>query len=316
MKRKMIGLALGGGTLRGMAHIGALEALEENNISVDILTGCSSGALVAAAYGCGKLDELKEISLSVDKKLRRRMLDFCLTGEGLIRGNKMRSFFNFVTGGKKFEDIQNIKMAFVVTDALTGKEVVIDEGSIAAALEITTALPGLAPLKRHKGRMVFDGGTAMMVPAKIAYSLGAEKVIAIDVGAKRSLITRLVGDARKLMRGTRMGRIAKPIFKAQEKIINSDEHKFLGRARELMKKLDLLDDYANGRFNFLETYLIGLRAITSDYERGLFHDSEADIAIRPEVFHIKRSDMTKIEELISEGRKATERALGKIKDIL
>ena len=312
----MIGLALGGGTLRGMAHIGALEALEENNISVDILTGCSSGALVAAAYGCGKLDELKEISLSVDKKLRRRMLDFCLTGEGLIRGNKMRSFFNFVTGGKKFEDIQNIKMAFVVTDALTGKEVVIDEGSIAAALEITTALPGLAPLKRHKGRMVFDGGTAMMVPAKIAYSLGAEKVIAIDVGAKRSLITRLVGDARKLMRGTRMGRIAKPIFKAQEKIINSDEHKFLGRARELMKKLDLLDDYANGRFNFLETYLIGLRAITSDYERGLFHDSEADIAIRPEVFHIKRSDMTKIEELISEGRKATERALGKIKDIL
>jgi len=203
MKRKKIGLALGGGTLRGIAHIGVLETLGENNIPFDILTGCSSGALVAAAYACGKLDELKKISFSVDKKSRRRMLDFCLTGEGLIKGGKLRSFFDFITEGKKFEDIDGVKLAFVGTDALTGKEVVIDEGSIAEALEITTSLPGIAPLKRHKGRLVFDGGTAMMVPAKIAYGLGADRVIAIDVGAQRSFVTRIAGNARKLMRSSR-----------------------------------------------------------------------------------------------------------------
>ena len=60
MSRKKIGLALGGGILRGMAHIGALEVLAENDIVPDILTGCSSGALVAAAYGCGTLGELKK----------------------------------------------------------------------------------------------------------------------------------------------------------------------------------------------------------------------------------------------------------------
>ena len=216
MSRKKIGLALGGGILRGMAHIGALEALAENNIALDILTGCSSGALVAAAYGCGMLGELKEISLGVDKKSRRQMLDFCLTGEGLIKGEKLRSFFDFITSGKNFEDIKGIKLAFVGTDALTGKEVVIDEGNIAEALEITTALPGLAPLKRHKGRLVFDGGTAMMVPAKVAYDLGAEYVIAIDVGADRSLITRLIGDVRGLMRKTRIGKMAEPVFRVQE----------------------------------------------------------------------------------------------------
>jgi predicted acylesterase/phospholipase RssA len=312
MSRKKIGLALGGGIIRGMAHIGAIEALEENDIVPDVLTGCSSGALVAAAYGCGTLGELKEISLSVDKKSRRRMLDFCLTGEGLIKGKKLRSFFDFITGGKNFEDINGIKLAFVGTDALTGKEVVISEGSIAEALEITTALPGLAPLKRHKGRLVFDGGTAMLVPAKIAYDLGAEKVIAIDVSADRSLITRLVGDVRRLMRETRVGKMAEPVFRMQKKIINSDEHNFLGKARELMQKLNLLDDYANHKFSFLETYLIGLRSITSDYERGLFHDDQADIAIHPEVFHINRSDVTKIEEMIQAGRKAVKINLDEI----
>ncbi|HUD08757.1 MAG TPA: patatin-like phospholipase family protein [Candidatus Saccharimonadales bacterium] len=315
MSRKKIGVALGGGILRGMAHIGALEVLAENDIVPDILTGCSSGALVAAAYGCGTLGELKKISLSVDRKSRRQMLDFCLTGEGLIRGKKMRSFFDFITGGKNFEDIEGIKLAFVGTDALTGKEVVIDEGNIAEALEITTALPGLAPLKRHKGRLVFDGGTAMLVPAKIAYDLGAEYVIAIDVGAERSLMTRLLGDVRGLMRKTRVGKMAAPMFRMQKMIINSDEHNFLGKARELMQRLQLLDDYVNHEYNFLETYLIGLKTITSDYERGIFHKEQADIAIRPEVFHINRSDVTKIDEIIQAGRKGVEKKLEKIKKI-
>jgi NTE family protein len=316
MIRKKIGLALGGGILRGMAHIGALEALVENDIVPDILTGCSSGAIVAASFSCGTFGELKEISLGVNKKSRRQMLDFCLTGEGLIKGKKLRSFFDFITGGKNFEDIKGLKLAFVGTDALTGKEVVINEGNIAEALEITTALPGLAPLKRHKGRLVFDGGTAMLVPAKIAYDLGAEKVIAIDVGADRSLMTRLLGDVRRLMRKTRVGKMAEPMFRMQKRIINSDEHNFLGKARELMQNLNLLDDYVNHKFSFLETYLIGLKAITSDYERGMFRKDQADIAIRPEVFHIHRSDVTKIEEMIKAGRYAVEKDLDKILKIL
>ena len=312
MARKKIGLALGGGIVRGISHVGALEIFSENKLAPNIVTGCSSGAIVAAAYVCGKIDEFKEISLSVDKKSRRQMLDFCFTGDGLIKGKRLRSFFDFITAGKRFEDIKEVKLAFVGTDALSGREVVIQDGSIAEALEITTALPGLAPPKRYKGRLVFDGGTAMLVPAKIAYDLGADKVIAIDVGARRSTVTRLIGDVRKLMRETRVGKLAGPVFRAQKKIINSDEHNFLGKARELMQKINLLDDYARHQFNFLESYLIGLRTISSDYEKGLFHDDEADVAIRPDVFHINRADVTKIKELISEGRIATEKQIKEI----
>ena len=86
-------------------------------------------------------------------------------------------------------------------------------------------------------------------------------------------------------------------------------------AREVMQKLNLLDDYVNHKFSFLETYLIGLRALSSDYERGLFRSSDADIAIRPEVFHISRSDVSKIRELIRAGRKAVEKELDKIEKL-
>jgi predicted acylesterase/phospholipase RssA len=316
MGRKKFGLALGGGVMRGMAHIGALEILQENNLLPDILTGCSSGALVAAAYACGKIDDLKEISLSANRKSRRQMLDFCLTGEGLIKGEKMRDFFDYITDGKNFEDIGGMKLAFVGTDALTGNAVVVDEGSIAEALEITTALPGIAPMKRHKGRLVFDGGTAMMVPARIAYDLGAEKVVAIDVSAKRSLVTRLVGDIRTLMRKTGLGKITRPLVDAQEAIRNAEEKYFLGQVRELMKKINLLDDHINHKFSFLETYLIGLRVISFDYEKGMFHEEEADLAIRPDVFHIRRSDVTRMKELIAEGRKATKNKLDDIRRMI
>ena len=312
MKRKKLGLALGGGTMRGMTHIGVLEVLEEKDIQPDVLVGCSSGAIVAAAYACGRLEELKEIAMNLNEKSRRKVLDFTLTGEGLIKGRRLRSLFEYLTADKKFEDLNDISLAFVGTDVLTGNEVVINEGSIAEALEITTALPGFAPPRRHRGRIIIDGWTAMMVPSKVAYGLYSDVVIGVNVGVNRSFLTQIVGDVRKLMRQSRLAKIARPIFRARDKIVSLDEKKFLGRAKEMMKKIKLLDDYENHHFNFLEVYLIGLRVISRDYKKGLFRDSDCDIAIRPEVLHIKRLDVGKTKELIEKGRKATEEKLEEI----
>jgi NTE family protein len=316
MRKKKIGIALGGGTMRGMTHIGVLEVIAENKIPIDYLVGCSSGAIVAAAYACGRFDELKKIATSFKKQDRRKILDLTLTGEGLIKGGKMKSLFNYLTAEKKFEDIKHLNLAFVGTDAISGEEIVIREGSIAEALEITTALPGLAPPKRYKGRMVIDGGTAMMVPAKTSYEIGAEKVIGVNVGVNRSFLTRVVGDIRKLMRKSYLARLAQPLFNAEEKILEADEEKFLGKAKKIMEKIHLLDDYEKGRFSFLEVYLLGLRAMSRDYTKGLFFDSDCDVAIRPNVLHIRRLAVTKTSELIHEGRKATKNKLKDIKELI
>jgi NTE family protein len=316
MKRKKIGLALGGGTMRGMTHIGVLEVLIENKIPIENIVGCSSGAIVAAAYACGNLNELKKIATSLEKKDRKKVLDLTLTGEGLIKGGKIRSLFDYLTAEKRFEDIKHLKLAFVGTDAISGEEILINEGSIAEALEITTALPGFAPPKRYKGRMVIDGGTAMMVPAKVSYSIGAKKVIGVNVGVNRSFLTRAVGDIRKLLRDSRLARLARPIFQIEKKIFKADEKKFLGKARKIMEKIHLLDDYENGHFSFLEVYLLGLRAISRDYKKGIFHDSDCDVAIRPEVLHIKRLDVTRSHELILQGRKAMEKKIEEVNKLL
>lgn len=315
-KRKKIGLALGGGTMRGMTHIGVLETLVENKIPIDCLVGCSSGAIVAAAFACGRLGELKKIATSLKKKDRRRvLLDFTLTGEGLIKGGKMKSLFQYLTAEKRFEDIGHMSLAFVGTDALSGEEVIINEGSIAEALEITTALPGLSPPKRHKGKLVIDGGTAMMVPVKASYGIGAEKVIGVNVGVNRSFLTRAVGDIRKVLRNSRLAKIARPIFEMEERILNLDEKKFLGKAKKMMERIHLLDDYEKGRFSFLEVYLLGLRAISRDYKKGLFDAQDCDVAIEPKVLHIKRLDVTRTDELIKKGRKATEEKMDEIKKL-
>ncbi|OGI27976.1 MAG: hypothetical protein A2359_02105 [Candidatus Moranbacteria bacterium RIFOXYB1_FULL_43_19] len=316
MPRKKIGVALGGGTMRGMTHIGILEVLEENNFPIHFLVGCSSGAIVAAAYACGKLKELKETAILLKNKDRRKMLDLSFSGGGLIKGKQLRSLFDFLTDGKKFEDIEGLKLAFVGTDALAGNEVVIDSGSIAEALEITTALPGLAPIKRYRGRLVFDGGTAMLVPARIAYNLGAEKVIGVDVSVGRSVITRAVGDFRKMMRKSTLRRVFNPVFKMGDKALNGGEEKFFGAVKSLMRKLKLLDDYEKHRFNFFEAYLIGLRAISADYKKGLFLDDDCDIAIRPDVLHFRRSDVSQAKMMIEEGRKAAEDKMEEIRGLL
>ncbi len=316
MKRKKIGLALGGGTMRGMAHIGVLEVLEENGIPVDVLVGCSSGAIVAGAYASGRLKELKETALDLEGKSRRRVLDFTLTGEGLIKGRRLRSLFDYLTAEKRFEDVKSPKLAFVGTDALRGNEVVINQGSISQALEITVALPGFTPPKRYEGRLVIDGGTAMMVPARVAYNLGADIVIGVNVGANRSFLTRIVGEVRKSMSQSDIARWARPIFQAKDRIFDLDEKKFWGRAREIMKKIHLLDDYENCQFNFLEAYLIGLRSMSTDYMRGIFKDSDCDVPVRPNVLHFKRMDLGKTRDLIQEGREATQGKMEEIKKLL
>ena len=118
------------------------------------------------------------------------------------------------------------------------------------------------------------------------------------------------------MRKSTLRRVLNPVFKMGDKALNSSEEKFFGKVRNLMKKLKLLDDYEKHKFNFFEAYLIGLRAISADYKKGLFLDGDCDIAIRPDVLHFKRSDISQTKEMIEEGRKAAENILGEIKKLL
>lgn len=180
-KKLKIGLALGAGAARGLAHIGILEVLERNNISIDIITGTSIGSLIGGIYAAGvPLKYIKGFAYELDWD---HLTDLTFPRQGLIKGQKLLSFLEIITGSKNIEEL-NIPYAAIACDIEQGKHIVIKEGSLAGAIRASTAIPGIYAPFAHQGRLLVDGGVLDKVPVSTAYQMGAELVIAVDVGTK------------------------------------------------------------------------------------------------------------------------------------
>ncbi len=195
MKPKL-GLVLGSGSARGWAHIGIIRALEDAGIRPDIVCGCSIGAFVGAAYADGDLDKLENWVTALSWQDVLGLMDVG-GGGGLIKGEKLMAFFE-----KHFVDVDfqalPLPFACVATDLETGREIWLREGSVAAAVRASIALPGLfAPVARD-GRLLVDGGLVNPVPVSLARALGADVVIAADLGSDMvGKALRVQGDERE-----------------------------------------------------------------------------------------------------------------------
>jgi len=178
-----IGLALGGGSARGWAHIGVIRALAEAGIEPDIVCGTSIGALVGAAYVGGELDRLEAWVRSLRLQTVVSFLDFSLNG-GLIKGEKLISFFrsHFVD-----RDIRELPRSFgaVATDLQRGREVWLREGRVSDAVRASIALPGLFTPVQIDGNWLVDGGLVNPVPVSLCRAMGADIVIAVDLNTDR-----------------------------------------------------------------------------------------------------------------------------------
>jgi NTE family protein len=176
-----IGLALGGGSARGWAHIGVIRALKAAGIEPDIVCGTSIGALVGAAHVGGELDRLEDWVRSLSLQAVVSFLDFSLNG-GLIKGDKLIDFFrsHFVD-----RDIGKLDRPFgaVATDLQRGREVWLREGQVTDAVRASIALPGLFTPVRLDNRWLVDGGLVNPVPVSLCRAMGAEIVIAVDLNS-------------------------------------------------------------------------------------------------------------------------------------
>ena len=177
----VIGLALGSGAARGWAHLGVLQELACEGITPRIITGCSIGAFVGAAAASGDLAKLVRWAETLKWQDVVSLLDVSLRG-GLIKGQKLIDFFerNFVD--RDFSELDQ-RFACVATELSTGREIWLHEGSVAAAVRATIALPGLMTPVLHEGRMLVDGGLVNPVPVSLCRAMGADVVIAVDLGS-------------------------------------------------------------------------------------------------------------------------------------
>lgn len=184
-KEVKVGLALGGGVARGMAHIGVLQVLHEHNIPVHVVAGTSAGALVGAMYSAG-LDPW-EMQGAAESLNWRGMVRLKLRRDGLLDSGGLERFILSHVGDLQFQDLK-IPFTAVATDLLSGEEILLNEGRVATAVRASCAFPGIFLPVRLNNRTLVDGGLVNNVPTSVARQMGADVVIAVELNRPRAEI--------------------------------------------------------------------------------------------------------------------------------
>ncbi|OFZ88564.1 MAG: esterase [Betaproteobacteria bacterium RIFCSPLOWO2_12_FULL_62_58] len=176
-----IALVLGSGAARGFAHIGVIKALEAQGIVPDIIVGTSVGSLIGALYAGGYSSvDLQRVALQLDESM---MGDWSLPDRGVFKGEALQNFVNSAVQNRPLEKLDRL-FAVVVTDLQSGEQVVFRRGNTGMAVRASSSVPGVFQPVTINGREYVDGGLVSPVPVRVAKSLGAEVVIAVDVSNK------------------------------------------------------------------------------------------------------------------------------------
>jgi NTE family protein len=178
-----IGLALSGGAARGMAHVGVLRALLENDIPIDCVAGTSAGSIVAGAFAAGM--PIEEIE-AFGRTLRWRDIGrVTMSRLGVQSNERLEQYLRARLPVTKFEELRK-PFAAVATDLATGEAVVMkDEGDVPFAIRASCTIPGwYVPVLDQQGRQLVDGGLVAVIPSTVTRALGADIVIAIDVNSE------------------------------------------------------------------------------------------------------------------------------------
>ncbi len=180
-RRPRIGVALGGGSARGWAHIGVLMALEEAGIRPDVIAGTSIGALVGAVHAGGQLPAFEEWVRTLTRRDVMSLMDFQF-GSGMLKGVRLMDFLRNRFSNADIEELA-IPFGATATALETGAEVWLRSGSTIDAVRASIALPALFTPVHHEGRLLVDGGLVNPVPVSLARAMEAEIVIAVDLAS-------------------------------------------------------------------------------------------------------------------------------------
>jgi NTE family protein len=211
--RPKVCLVLSGGGARGAAHVGVLQVLEELHVPIDCVTGTSMGSIVGAAYASGTpLDEMERTLASLSTRLLFKDLPpreeravrlkrddatnlaaieigihddgEVLLPKGLVSGVQLESVLRRLSKVRGFQHFDELPIPFraVATDLVSGKPVVLSQGELAGAMRASMSVPGAIEPVRLEGRLLVDGGLTDNLPVDVARSMGAEIVIAVNLG--------------------------------------------------------------------------------------------------------------------------------------
>ena len=282
-----IGLALGSGSSRGWAHIGAIRALEARGIRPEIVCGSSVGALVGASYASGELEKLEKWVTGLAWMTVVRLMDLTWKG-GLISGNRLFSVFRNQLFEKR--DIANlpVKYGAIATELATGREVWLQHGDLLDAVRASCAMPGLfAPVLRD-GVVLVDGGLVNPVPVSMCRAFGADIVIAVDLSWGKLGPYKDRGGSRGL-----------EIPPQQQQ----DDPSWIGRLLRRPRK----EGDETRVPSIFEVFNTSLDIVEQRVARSRLAGDPADVLVAPLLPHFGTMEYHRAAEAIAEGRAAVER---------
>lgn len=178
---KTVSLVLGSGGARGLAHIGVIHWLEENDYTIESISGCSIGALIGGIYAAGKLDEFEQWVRAITKIDIVTLLDMSWSRSGLVKGDKIINTLIELVGNQLIETLP-IRYTAIATDIKNEKEIWINSGRLFDAIRASISLPLLFTPYMHKGIQLIDGGVLNPVPIAPTFNDETEITIAVNLG--------------------------------------------------------------------------------------------------------------------------------------
>src|SRR5712664_1972413 len=280
-----VGIALGGGAAFGLAHLGVLKVLEDNDVPIDMVVGCSMGSLVAIGYAAGftpaeMIDNARRMGTIWNTLWA--VLDITLTKPALMTGDRVARLLSPLIGPVKDFDQLALPCRVVATDIETGERVAIGSGRLELAGRASSAVPVLWWPVHREGRILVDGGVSDPVPAEVVIQMGADVTIAVNA-------------VPQLRRG-----VQTVLSKAYRRLKSIDPLSYLAGSRDLPNMVDII-------MNSMQTL---------QYELGNFKAISADVRINPDLSALTWVEFYRPQEFIDRGSEAAERALAEIKRVL
>lgn len=292
----LVGLVLGGGAALGVAHIGVIRVLEEENIPIDIVVGSSMGALIAGIWATGKnAKELEAIALEFEKKVNMlKLFDPVIPVSGLIGGHMIKRWLRKHLGDKTFYNTR-IPLKIVAYDIKRRHEIVINSGSIVSAIRKSIAIPGVIEPIKEDDQVIIDGGVLNPLPTNVLASLGIKKIIAVNVLQSPEDVSESYDiHLHKLNQKKEI-----PFAKAPVHYVLFRIKRFFGRVFDP---------------NIADIIVKSLQA--TEYVIAQQSAQQADVVIHPDLVGIDWYELDKAAELIKNGELATRQLLPKIKELI
>lgn len=295
---KKVALVLGSGGARGLAHIGVIKALIENDIPIDIVTGTSIGAFIGGVFASGMdVPAMEKITLNVDKMTVAKVFRPKLFGPGFVDNKRVREFIYDLVGDVKIEDFK-IPFASISTDFITGEEVVFNEGLLLDAILSSVAIPTLLQPVNVGGRFLLDGGLSNPLPISVAKDLKADITIAVNVSPNPERITKKI----KKRKSEEINLLVKKLPSSIKNLLNEYTQLLDGKD---VDKLNT-DDVENlNSLTILNVFLQSVTISTNNIMMQQLRDATPDILISPQIEDYDLLEFYKGKEIIKKGYDAT-----------